>query len=66
MPPHLKQRVLETWDKGYHQLDYMREHLKKPNYDQEQWELFKQFTQELDKLRGTNVLDYIPQLEGEF
>ena len=44
----------------------MREHLKKPNYDQEQWELFKQFTQELDKLRGTNVLDYIPQLEGEF
>mgnify|MGYP001164988001 CR=1 FL=1 len=66
MPPHLKQRVLETWNKGYHQLDYMREHLKKPNYNEEQWQLFKQFTQELDKLRDTNVLDYIPQLEGEF
>ena len=66
MPPHLKQRVLDSWDKGYHLLDYMRDHLKKTEYDEEQWELFKQFTRELDKIRGTNVLDYIPQLEGEF
>jgi hypothetical protein len=36
------------------------------NYDEKQWELFKHFTRELDKIRGTDVLEYIPQLEGEF
>ena len=66
MPPHIKQRVLENWNKGYHQLDYMREHLRKTKYSEKQWQLFKHFTIELDKLRGTNVLDYIPELEGEF
>ena len=30
-----------------------------------EWKLFKQFTRELDRIRGTNVLEYIPQLEGE-
>ena len=32
----------------------------------DQWELFKNFTRDLDDIRNTNVLDYIPQLEGEF
>jgi len=36
------------------------------NYDENKWQLFKQFTNELDKMRGTNILDCVPQLEGEF
>ena len=66
MPPHVKQRVLETWDKGYHSLDFMRENLHKTKYKEDQWQLFKNFTRDLDDIRNTNVLDYIPQLEGEF
>ena len=66
MPPHVKQRVLETWDKGYHSLDFMRENLHKTKYKEDQWQLFKNFTRDLDDIRKTNVLDYIPQLEGEF
>ena len=66
MPPHIKKRVLETWDKKYHLLDELRERMLVQEYDEHKWKLFKQFTRELDKLRGTNILDYIPQMEGEF
>tara|TARA_B100001094_G_scaffold96998_1_gene93029 strand:+ start:564 stop:1856 length:1293 start_codon:yes stop_codon:yes gene_type:complete len=66
IPPHLKQRVLDKWDKNYHAMDYLRDALKNPKYKEKEWELFKHFTRELDRIRGTNVLDYIPELEGEF
>ena len=66
MPPHIKKRVIETWDKKYHLLDELRNRMTVTDYSEKQWKLFKQFTNELDKMRGTNVLDYIPQLEGEF
>lgn len=66
MPPHIKQRVLDKWDKNYHALDRLRDSMKNPKYKPDQWELFKHFTRELDRIRGTNVLDYIPELEGEF
>ena len=66
LPPHLKQRVIDGWDKNYHLLDELKNKLTDTNYEVEQWELFKKFTKELDKLRGTNVLEYIPQLKGEF
>ena len=65
MPPHLKQRAIDCWDGMYHSLDALREALTRPEYDKNQWKLFKQFTRELDRIRGTNVLQYIPQLEGE-
>jgi len=66
MPPHIKKRVIETWDKKYHLLDELLKKMYNDDYDAHQWELFKQFTINLDKMRNTNVLDYIPQLEGEF
>jgi len=66
MPPHIKQRVIDTWDKNYHSLDRIRDSMKNTKYKPDQWELFKHFTRELDRIRGTNVLDVIPQLEGEF
>ena len=47
-------------------LDFMRENLHKTKYKEDQWQLFKNFTRDLDDIRKTNVLDYIPQLEGEF
>tara|TARA_X000001036_G_C20671186_1_gene802536 strand:+ start:504 stop:1886 length:1383 start_codon:yes stop_codon:yes gene_type:complete len=66
MPPHIKQRVLDKWDGNYHSMDYIRTALENPKYKEKEWELFKHFTRELDRIRGTNVLDYIPELEGEF
>ena len=66
MPPHIKQRVIDCWDKKYHLLDELRERMLVQKYNQNKWQLFKQFTRELDKMRGTNILDYIPELEGEF
>ena len=59
MPPHIKKRVVETWDKKYHLLDELRNRMTVTDYSEKQWKLFKQFTNELDKMRGTNVLDYI-------
>ena len=66
MPPHIKQRVIDCWDKKYHLLDELRNRMLVQEYDENKWQLFKQFTRELDNMRGTNVLDYVPQLEGEF
>ena len=66
VPPHIKQRVIDCWDKKYHLLDELRNRMLVQEYDENKWQLFKQFTRELDNMRGTNVLDYIPQLEGEF
>jgi hypothetical protein len=34
-------------------------------YDLHAWQLFQQFTVQVDRLRGTDVLDYLPQLKGE-
>ena len=66
MPLHIKQRVIDSWDKKYHLLDELRKRMLVKEYDKKQWHLFKKFTKELDKMRDTNVLDYIPQMEGEF
>ncbi len=66
MPPHIKQRVIDAYDKDYHVLEEIKNKMYDTNYDEKQWELFKHFTRELDKIRGTDVLEYIPQLEGEF
>ncbi len=66
MPLHIKQRVIDSWDKKYHLLDELRKRMLVKEYDEKQWHLFKKFTKALDKMRGTNVLDCIPQMEGEF
>jgi radical SAM protein with 4Fe4S-binding SPASM domain len=65
MPAHVKQRVLESWDKKYHLLDELRERMLVTEYDLHAWQLFQQFTVQVDRLRGTDVLDYLPQLKGE-
>ena len=66
MPPHLKQVVLDKWDGDYHSMDHLRDALGNHKYSEEKWQLFKQFTRELDRIRETNVVEYIPELEGEF
>ena len=66
MPPHLKQCVLDKWDGNYHSMDHLRDALGNHKYSEEKWQLFKQFTRQLDRIRGTNVVEYIPELEGEF
>ena len=65
MPPHIKQRVLDRWNKKYHNMDDLRNAMQRTNYNPEQWELFKQYTKSLDQIRGESVLDHIPELAGE-
>jgi len=65
MPPHMKQKVLNRWNKNYHNMEHLREAMLRTEYDPEQWELFKQYTKELDRIRGESVLDHIPELVGE-
>ncbi len=66
MPMYLKEAVLARWTKKYHALDVLRERLTVDSYDEKNWNLFKQFTSELDRMRGTNIVDHIPEMAGEF
>ena len=66
MPPHVKKIALQKWTKDYPILRKLRKQLSNEKYDKEQWELFKKFTIELDKMRNTDVKKVLPELVGEF
>ena len=66
MPTHIREAVLARWTKNYHALDALKDRLSVDNYDEKNWNLFKQFTRELDRMRGTNIVDHIPEMAGEF
>ena len=40
--PHIKQRVIDCWDKKYHSLDELRNRMLVQEYDENKWQLFKQ------------------------
>jgi len=50
----------------YKSLDTIKKALTKSSYDEKQWELFKQFTIELDKMRDTDIKTVVEELAGEF
>jgi hypothetical protein len=39
--------------------------LEKRKFDPDKWQTFIDFTRDLDKLRGENILDYCPEF-GEY
>ena len=67
MPDYLKaiayDRIKDLEPKYF---DNMKKSLQVKSHDPELWELFKQYTVELDKMRETNVLEVLPELTGEF
>lgn len=66
MPDKLKQKVYDIIsEKDYYSLQSIKKSLEKRCYDEHKWQLFIEFTKELDKMRNTNVLDVIPYL-GEY
>jgi MoaA/NifB/PqqE/SkfB family radical SAM enzyme len=67
MPDKLKQHAIDIIDqKNYHSLQTIKSTLQRSNYDAEKWKLFIDFTQELDKMRKTDVTTVVPQLKEYF
>ena len=66
MPPNVKKDVLSKWTKDYPILRNLRKMLSQETYNEHEWELFKQFTIELDRMRKTDVKKVLPELAGEF
>ena len=67
MPDELKQTAINIIDsKNYKSLQTIRTALTKSSYDEKQWNLFIKFTNELDKMRNSNVVDIIPELRSYF
>ena len=53
MPSHIKQRVIDCWDKKYHPLDELRNRMLVQEYDENKWQLSQTVYRELDNMRGT-------------
>ena len=67
MPDKLKEIAYNIiTEKNYRSLNSIKESLTKKTYDEHKWKLFISFTKELDKMRGTNILDVVPYLEKYF
>lgn len=66
MPPNVKKDVLSKWTKDYPILRNLRKMLSQETYNEHEWELFKQFTIELDRMRKTDIKKVLPELAGEF
>lgn len=64
MPDKYKQMAIDKMK--YKSLDTIKKALTKSSYDEKQWELFKQFTIELDKMRDTDIKTVVEELAGEF
>jgi len=64
MPDKYKQIAIDKMK--YKSLDTIKSALSKSSYDDKQWQLFKQFTSELDKMRNTDIKNIVPELAGEF
>lgn len=65
MPSNLKLKALEKLTRNnYESLNYIKKCLMHDGYNEKQWNLFKSFTHNLDKMRNTNVIDVIPELKN--
>lgn len=67
MPDELKQRAVELIEtKNYRSLNTIKNALSRSSYDEKNWNLFLQFTRELDRMRNTDVRTAVPELESYF
>lgn len=67
MPDRLKQRAIDIINtKNYKSLQIIKRNLKNKNFDQRNWDLFLKFTNELDKIRNSNIKDVVPELRDYF
>lgn len=66
MPNSLKQKAHDIIsEKNYSSLQTIKKSLENKAYDERNWNLFVQFTNELDKMRKTSIIDVVPYL-GEY
>ena len=65
MPDHLKELAIGKMQ-NLPELDFIKQNLKLSQHDPEHWNLFLLYTKELDKLRGTDIRQIVPELAAEF
>lgn len=64
MPDGLKKKAVKIIEeKNYKSLNIIKNSLLNSSYDRNKWKLFIEYTKALDKMRNTNVLDVVPELE---
>lgn len=67
MPNKLKQRAIDIIEeKNYNSLNTIKHALSKSSYDERLWNLFINFTKDLDKIRNTNIRNVVPELREYF
>ena len=67
MPDKLKQKAIEIIEqKNYKSLQTIKSSLVKSRHDEHKWNLFIDFTNQLDIMRNTNIKDVVPQLKEYF
>lgn len=67
MPDELKKKAVDKIEqKNYRSLAPLKQGLKKSSFDKKQWELFIHYTRALDKMRGNDVVDVVPELKEYF
>jgi len=67
MPDKLKQKAVEIIEqKNYRSLQTIKSALGKSSYDEHKWNLFIDFTNQLDIMRNTSIKDVVPQLKEYF
>lgn len=65
MPDHLK-RLASGRLSDRKEFGILKRSLSTSSYNPEMWELFKKFTNEIDRMRGTSIIDVLPELKEEF
>lgn len=65
MPDHLKKLASDRLS-GRQEFSVLKQSLSRSSYNPEMWDMFKKFTNEIDKMRETSILDVLPELKDEF
>jgi len=67
MPDDLKQTAIDIIEqKNYKSLQNIKSALKRQSYDEQKWQLFIEFTKQLDYMRNTDIKQIVPQLKDYF
>lgn len=65
IPEELRQKAVED-SAGEPELKSIHDRLLEARFQPDKWRLFRQFTNEVDRLRGESVLDVLPEFEAHW
>jgi len=65
LPDKLKSKCIENLN-SIKDFDTLVTSMKQTKFDNNKWDIFCRFTKELDRMRNTNILDHLPEMEPWF